>query len=297
MKYILSLALVLSLSQVEAAKNSRSTETTQSADEQVVSKTYSEASKKRDSIAKEAREAMSKSYDALSYLEKGKRKDALKALQEATGKLEILMARDKSLKLAPVSVTVETTELLSNANTVDSVKEEAKEALENDQTQKARELLAGLTSETKITVTSIPLVSYPAAMKQAASEIEAGRIDKAKATLSGAFSAVAMEEIVYPIPVAKAQYFVEEAERVASKEKPIDDEAVIVFAKAAKEELKLAEALGYGSKETFSPFYAKMDELAKEPRKKDSTFYKDLKASLADLGPSASVRRQAQEAE
>lgn len=290
MNYLLTISLLMNISVALAAKD------TQSADEKIVTKTYSEAIRRRESIVKEASDALQESHNALSYLEKGKKKEALKSLAKATGKLEILISRDKSLKLAPVAVTVETDELTSNLDTVKTVKKEAQKALEANDVQEARDLLAGLTSEARITVTSIPLVSYPPAMKQAAADIDKNNIDEAKATLAGAFTAVAIEEITYPIPVMKAEYFVEQAQRASSNKKAVDDEAVKVYAKAAKEELKLAEALGYGMKDSFNSVYTRIDELQKNPLK-DDAFYEDLKEEFANLGPSSSVSRQAQEAE
>ncbi len=287
MKLLLSITLALSIPWAMA--------NTLSAGESLLAETFKEATKRREGIMKEAAEALAITHDALAYMENNDKKKALTALQEATGKLEILMARDKSLKLAPVSVRVQRAELVSSAKRVDEIKEAAQEALDNDNLQEARELLTGLKSETEITVTSLPLMSYPAAMKQAASEIENGNMDKAKVTLASALSAVAQEEVIYPIPVAKAEYFIEEAQRV-SKKNPVDDEAVKVFAKAAKEELNLAEALGYGMEEEMKSIVTKIDELQKDPLKKPS-FYQDLKEEFANLGPRSSVTRQAQEAE
>lgn len=288
MKTLLSLVLILGFTHAQGK--------TQRADDKVLTDTYSEASKKREDIATEAVEALEKTQDALTALDKKNKKEALEDLRNAIGRFEILKSKNKSLSLAPVAVSVEKSELQANAEEVRDARLLAREALESNRVQRAREILTDLKSEIKITVTNLPLKNYPPALKEAVSQIESNDIESAKSTLANALSTVTLEEIVYPIPLAKAEYFIEQAEASAIRKKPVDDEAVKVFAKAAKEELRLAKALGYTMETSFDPLYAKLDELLKNPLK-GIAFYEDLKEEFNEIVPRTTVTRQAQEAE
>lgn len=288
MKFAFGLFLLFNLTVASAESRS--------ADEKILSDTYSDAAKKRGEIIDEAVEALEKTQDALAALDKKDKKEAMENLRNAIGRFEILQSKNKNMSLAPVAVNVERSELDANAEEVKNARILAREALEAGRVQRAREILMGLESEMKIRVVNLPLASYSPALKEAVSEIQKNDIDSAKATLATALSTVAVEEIVYPIPLAKAQYFIEEAERSAIREKPVDDEAVKVFARAAKEELRLARALGYTMETSFKPLYSKIDELLKNPLK-GVAFYEDLKREFNELAPRSSVTRQAQEEE
>lgn len=266
------------------------------ADQSLLKETYSEAIKRRGGVVKEAVEALEHSHDALAHLERGEKKKSLGSLKTATKKIEELTSRNRALELAPIGVKVEKSELVTTRETVERLKSEAAEALSRGAVQRARSLLSGLKSETKITITSLPLKSYTAGMKQATAEIEASQLDAALATLAAALSALATEEVVYPIPVSMAEYFIDEAQRVREKKGPVDDEAIKVFAKAAMEEVRLAESLGYTDEVSLTPILRQLRDLDKSPLQ-DKKIFKQIKSSLAGLGPRASVTRQAQEAE
>lgn len=66
----------------------------------------------------DASAAVAETQKAMSALEKNKKEDALKSLALATGKLELILARDPKLALAPVSLEVQTIDLLSTPDTV-----------------------------------------------------------------------------------------------------------------------------------------------------------------------------------
>src|SRR5271165_5222481 len=55
---------------------------------------------KRKALMADATSAIGETQNALKQLDEGKKQDALAALERATGKLEIILARDPSLTLA-----------------------------------------------------------------------------------------------------------------------------------------------------------------------------------------------------
>ena len=73
---------------------------------QVDDKAAREADKKRAELTQDAITALTKTQEALTLLDANKTKEALAALELASGKLELVLARDAKLALAPVDVLV-----------------------------------------------------------------------------------------------------------------------------------------------------------------------------------------------
>jgi hypothetical protein len=114
--------------------------------------------------------------------------ETLAALERATGKLELILARDPELSLAPIEVKVVTYDLLANPDTVKAIIHDAENYLEDGEIQKARPLVANLASEIVIRSTNIPLATYPAAIKAITPLIDEGRFDEARAGLLAAIA-------------------------------------------------------------------------------------------------------------
>lgn len=128
----------------------------------------------------DATAAIAQTQQALKALEDNKSDEALKALAEATGKLELIVARDPALKLEPVSTTVVTYDLFASPEAVKGAVAEARKAIGDGNLPRARILVEALASETQIRTTNIPLATYPAAIKAISPLIDAGKIDEAK---------------------------------------------------------------------------------------------------------------------
>ena len=141
------------------------TPVSKSVQSEVNKKTADATSEKQKQVLADAQTAISETEKALQALKDNKTKEALDALSVATGKLEIVIARNPKLVLAPVSTEVVTLDLLSNRDTVKAVLKQTKDYLSDCEIQKARPLLAGLASEIQIRTANIPLETYPAAIK------------------------------------------------------------------------------------------------------------------------------------
>ncbi|MGS7457451.1 YfdX family protein, partial [Mycobacterium tuberculosis] len=81
---------------------------------------------KRRKITDEAQAALNETHNALRALDAGKKNDALSALERASGKLEIILARDPDLSLAPTTVSTVTNDIYGS---VDAIKNARKLAL------------------------------------------------------------------------------------------------------------------------------------------------------------------------
>src|SRR6202043_1589396 len=75
-----------------------------SVDPAVQSEIESMEAEKRATLLKDAISALDETRNALAALDRGDKQGALSALERATGKLDLVVARDPKLAMAPVSV-------------------------------------------------------------------------------------------------------------------------------------------------------------------------------------------------
>jgi hypothetical protein len=260
---------------------------TKSVQAQIEQQSSSKEAEKRKKIIEEATMALQQTHKALKALEDGKKEDALAALELATGKLELLLSRDPKLALAPLSLDVTTYDLLADPDTVKAVVKEAKHYLDEGEVQKARPLVANLASEIIFTTTSIPLATYPEAIKAISPLIDAGKIDEAKMALRAALNTLVITDEIIPLPVLRADYLLRKAEKLAEnmERSEGDNKLLDVLLKDARTQLKLAEVLGYGSRKAFKPLYEQLDQIAKKSAggKGGKGWFDEIQKLLADM--------------
>jgi hypothetical protein len=112
--------------------------------------------------------------------------------------------------------------------------------------------------------TSIPLATYPDAIKAIVPLIDNGKIDDAKAGLQAALNTlVVTTDNIIPLPVKRAEKLLEKAEKLAENNKRNEEEnkALSDSLKDARNQLKMAELLGYGTKKQFKSMYEQLDKL------------------------------------
>ncbi len=260
---------------------------TQSVQSAVDRKTTDQGVDKRKRIVSEAVTAIKETRHALQALEQGKRDDALKALEIATGKLELLIARDPKLALAPVDIAVFTQDLFAEPKTVKAVIGEVKDLLDDGRVQAARRLMAGLASEIRFSITSIPLGSYPEAIKAISPLIDQGKIDEAKQALQAALGTLVISDEILPLPLLRADALLVEAERLAGKEKRSEEEnrSLEEMLEAARQQLELGEALGYGNRDAFKPLYEQIDQIEEKSSggKSGSGWFDRIRKQISEL--------------
>lgn len=83
----------------------------------------------------EAVEAIAETKKALKALEENKTKDALAALEIATGKLILILARDPDLALAPMDVNVASYDLYATVDSIKNAIQQAEDLLEEGKVQ------------------------------------------------------------------------------------------------------------------------------------------------------------------
>jgi len=192
-------------------------------------------------------EGFTKVIDATKLIKDGKEKEAIKALQEATGKFNVALAADPKLGLIPIASSVSINELITTPATVKAQTELAKDLLEDSKVQAARALLAPLQDDMVTLTTYLPMTSYPDAIKLATKMLIEGKKDAASATLATALSTIVNEVSVIPLSLIRVESMMLAASKL-DKEKE-KDKALILLS-AAEEQLKVATALGYTTKNT-----------------------------------------------
>ncbi|HHH9009784.1 TPA: heat resistance protein YfdX2, partial [Pseudomonas aeruginosa] len=126
-----------------------------------------------------------------------------------------------------------------------------------------RHVLALLASEIVITVTNIPLASYPAAVKAVVPLIDQGKIEEAKAALQAALSTLVETRSVHPLPALRARLLLKRAETLVEdgQRSEASNERLETLLNEARQQLEMAELLGYGKKKDFEPLYTELKKV------------------------------------
>ncbi len=226
-----------------------------------------DAKKQEVQVVKEAVDAVVLTQEVLADLHKNDVKAAKAALEKAIGKLEVVLAAPNAPALLPIDSAMSATEFVGTADDVKHDLKAVKSLLSDGKVQEARRLLSTLQSEIDIVTVSLPLVSYPNALKLAAKYLHDGKVDEAKEVLHMALGTFAQSEVVIPVPILKAQALIEEASKVAKKDK----KTALTHLDAARAQLKVAEALGYVSRSdtTYKALDDAIEKIEKEVKGKN----------------------------
>lgn len=242
---------------------------------------------KERKIANEANEAMLGTQQALEALEKNDSKKAMSILQAVSGKLDILLAKDPSLALIPADLETDVIDFQGDAKAVEKVRDEADDFLEAGNLQGAREILAGLASEIRITTISIPLGSFPVAIKDAVALIDKGKATEAASVLDQVLNMLVKTTEVIPLPILRAEALLDEAAELEHKKDLSKEKSRAEIQKltdAAKDKLTLAEQLGYGGKDDYKILYTEIDAIKETLHSKQSAdTWEKIKRHLSEL--------------
>ena len=278
---ILALSALLPVAAIAEAK------ATAKVNPQAQAQAQDQTEEKRKTLLADATSAIQETQSALKSLDNGKNKEALAALERATGKLEIILAREPSLTLAPAAMNVVTVDLQGGIDVVKALRKEIVDAIDAGRLQDARRLMGTLASETVVNVNNIPLATYPAAIKQAVKLIDQKKVEDAKVVLQTALNTQVVTQTVVPLPIVNAENALKEAEGLAEKKdrKPEDNTRLKASLADARAQLERAEALGYGKKSDFVAFYQQLREIDQKTadNKSGTGFFAKIEASIAEF--------------
>jgi hypothetical protein len=193
-------------------------------------------------LDREAVAAIAETQNAIKAIADGQTDQALAAIERATGKVDVLVARDPAAALIPVAAEVK----IINTAPVDlemiqQLAAAVKDAVKQRDFPAARVVLGRLMSEIRVRTYNLPLATYPVAMKDAARLLAAQKPQEASAVLTTALNTLVAIERVTPIPVAVAQTAIEGAQKLSEQDKEGAKQLLAV----AKSELERAKELGY----------------------------------------------------
>ncbi|MBT8142614.1 MAG: YfdX family protein [Gammaproteobacteria bacterium] len=241
---------------------------------------------KRKVVIAEAVNALDETHAAISALEKQDSKAALEALERASGKLNIVLAREPELALAPVDIETNVIDVVTGIESVKAVRAQAEEAVKQGHLQRARRLLENLASESVLSVSNLPLATYPDAIKNAVRLIDEDKPEEAKFALQTALNTLVVNKTVMPLPVMTAASLLEEAESLAEKNERSEEESerLSEVVDIARAELEFAEALGYGTNKDFKDMYKQLDMINQKTAggKSGTGFFTKLKKQLSE---------------
>lgn len=295
-----ALALVIAAGGPAWAQDTAEAENRAHVQENVTSETDSQLSEKRATLIKEAVDALNETNKAIAAIENGNTEEALAALAMATGKLETVVAREPDLALAPVDVNYVTYDVLASLETIKAIGEEVEDLVEDGKFQDARALLSNFASEAVIRTTSLPLATYPDAILEATALLDDGKTEEATTVLNIALSTQVVTETVIPLPTLRAEAMIANAEALLNSDgdaatgEAVADDAQLTpaqYVEAARLELKIAEALGYGSESDFEDLHEALDELDRKIEaqqdtgsilEKISTRFEELRERILD---------------
>jgi len=218
-------------------------------------------------IVKEAVNAVVLTQKVLADLDKNDTKTAIKDLEDAIGKLEVVLAAEKAPKLLPIDASITAVEYVGDAKEIKKNLDLVESLLDDGKVQEARKLLYTLQSEIDIVSVNLPVSSYPDALKLAAKYLHDNKTEQAKAVLVTALNTMVEDIVVVPIPVLKADALIVAASKIAKEDK----EQALKHLAQAQVELEKAKLLGYTSKSdvTYKALKKAIEKTEKEVKGKN----------------------------
>jgi len=229
--------------------------------------TKAEQKAQNTELIKEAVRAIKYTQDALLYLANKKVDKAKETLKKAVGELAVVLNTPNPPYLLPVDVQIEAYEFNGDIKRIDNLKKEAKALLLANKIPEARNILNTLRSEIVVKTINLPLATYPAALNLAIKYLNENKIKEATEVLAMALSTLVEINNIIPIPLIKAQALIEEASKTKDKKQAIE------YLQEAKNQLIIAEALGYTSKSStsYQMLKDKIEKIEKEIKKGRNT--------------------------
>ncbi len=237
-----------------------------------------------EKINKDVLDGFKKVADATKLINDGKEKDAIDVLEAATGKFDIALAANPDLGLIPIAASVDVIALITLPETVKAQVELAKDYLSDSRVQVARAILAPLTDEIVTSTSYLPMSTYPDAIKLATKELVAGNQQAASEVLATALSTIVINRSVIPLSLVRAESMIKAA---SETDKENDKAMAMSLLDDAKQQLKLATALGYTDKHSsvYKDISAQIKALKKEAKGKNKVekLYVKLQESVKGL--------------
>jgi hypothetical protein len=251
------------------------------------------------SIEGEATEIEAETQKAILALDKKDTQKATSILQSVSAKLNNLAAKNPGLDLVPASVETDLYDFVGDKKSITAAIDQAEDMLKHGKLQSARQIVAGMASEIRVSTTSIPLGTYPDAIKQILPLIDAGKIDQAIADLDSVLGTLVVITEVMPLPVLRAEELLTTAADLEHRDdlsKVAIRTEIKKLTDAAKDQLDLAQLLGYGNKADYKTLYQAVDGIDKALfTEKSITAWQKFKEEMAQFKDRSKALKEAVE--
>ena len=253
--------------------------------------TRPEVEKERQSAQEQANQALdqdaiaaiNQTQNAIKEISQNKKNDALAAIEAATGKINILLARNAKAALIPVASEVEVIDAAPlDEKAVQALDHSVSDAVKSKDYPTARLLLYSLESEIRARTYNLPLATYPLALQEAARLLDQGKNDDASKVLGTALNTLVAVDRVTPIPLVLARAAIAAAEEQRQKDK----NAAQTLLATAKDQLHRCQELGYSANASeYSALNTSIAQLDKELKGNGDTasLFARLKDELSPL--------------
>ena len=202
-----------------------------------------EAAKNLDQEAMAAIDETQKAIDAIAA---NKTDQAMAAIERATGKINILLARNPATALIPVSLQVDVIDAAPrDSKAIAELAKNASKAMEDKNYPAARVLLYALTSEIRVRTYNLPLPAYSGALQEAAHLLDQKEPLEASKVLLTALDTLMAVDRVTPLPLVLAREAIEQAKAKSQSDKAMAQALV----ETAKKETERAKELGYAGRD------------------------------------------------
>jgi YfdX protein len=200
-------------------------------------------------LDKDAIAAIEQTVQVIDSIAAGKTADALKGIEEATGKVNVVLARNPKLTLIPVSIEALIIDTAPrDIDDIEKLADAADKAILVDDFPTARALLGALRSEVRVRTYNLPLGIYPTALQEAARLLDKDSQAASIALLAALNTLVTVDQVT-PLPLLVAQEAINQAQTSAQKDKNAAQKVV----ETAELELNRAMALGYAGQDPEYP--------------------------------------------
>jgi hypothetical protein len=243
----------------------------------------------RETLVKEATEAIALTRQAVNAISAGKTDEALAAIEQATGKINVLLARNPATALIPVELDVAIIDTAPReTQSLRDIATDASNALDEKDYPTARTLLSSLMSEIRVRTYHLPLATYPDALKEAACLLDQKETHGAISVLSTALNTLAVLDRVTPLPLVLARAAINQAQAKRQEDKSTAQ----ALLQMAKREVTRAKELGYAAKdEEYEALHDEISSLEKQVKGNE-----DVTATFSRLKEklSAFLKRQSE---
>ncbi len=224
-----------------------------------------------DSIKGEAVMVIAETHNAIRDLLDSNNTAAIKAIESALGKAEVITTANPRMEFVPVVADVNVRDLVTDMETLKKAKDNIEDLTDKGYLQNARQLLDVMVSEISITTSNLPLGTYPAALKAAVELTRQNKAADAALLLNAALNTIVVIGRSIPLPLVRAELMLATADSLIASANNTGEEEINSLLDNADYQIRFAEELGYGKRDAeFKEFVDAIKELKKEVKEKGS---------------------------